>query len=660
MSRTVVSLLIIAVCAAPVVLDTPDIWCRAQTPERSAPNVEAAERIDKVPIRIELKLAKKKPSRVSDQGILHLTLHADKTYEDLLLQIGFGGAILADSVRGLGKIVPFEASVAGLKGNSSFQTKIPVLRADEPRTYPLRFIVAERGRGYVLASIRPSSTNARFAFEEETALLFMLSTEHGVFFSPHSLLDLAIQEFKTRPRLKSEPREFFDNRIEQMRRSGAKVKIRKGMPSRDPSRESSDKSGSLENSATVHGKIAFTDLEDQTHPVRFARVEIWDQERGAPNVLVATTTTNADGIYSVTFNNDDGDGTGLDIYVVVGAEGEVVRVVDYSQGTVWKISSDPPLSNLPSGSNVEINITATNDESSLNYVNNVAFEVYEAINYSARFLTMLKEPLPEIVTVSFPRPDSDGSYYRPSARTIVLAGTDAHDWDNIHHEYGHHIQHLYKIAKNPGGQHSIGENLCERLGKDAGTRMAWAEGWPTFFGTMLQHEVPGLAQRGIPTVGDTLYTDTKPTRRRFEYDLEASDLHGKGEGNELAVQRVLWDFYDNADDSGDTGVALRPETLWKLTKDSKALSFSAFWEAILSSLSDQIMVDLGTVCAESTGERKARVERALSSQLSQCLHTTGYTLLRNVRGKYIETRSIVTRETDEHRRKNGSNTKNTC
>ena len=107
------------------------------------------------------------------------------------------------------------------------------------------------------------------------------------------------------------------------------------------------------------------------------------------------------------------------------------------------------------------------------------------------------------------------------------------------------------IEDNPGGSHSRLENLGEPpRGKDAGIRLAWGEGWPTYFGTVLQ-QIKGTAAFGIPNVGDIDYTDIKDVN--FTYSLESqTGGNSLGEDNELSVMRILWDYFDSADDAGDS------------------------------------------------------------------------------------------------------------
>jgi hypothetical protein len=117
-------------------------------------------------------------------------------------------------------------------------------------------------------------------------------------------------------------------------------------------------------------------------------------------------------------------------------------------------------------------------------------------------------------------PDADGSFY--TGGTLYINPDDPLDWDVIHHEYGHYVSDRYNLDSNPGGCHNPGKNLSEDVqkcldasgnvktygpyGKDKGTKLAWGEGWPTYFALSLQR-ARGGASLGIPNVGDRKYTD---------------------------------------------------------------------------------------------------------------------------------------------------------
>jgi len=176
-----------------------------------------------------------------------------------------------------------------------------------------------------------------------------------------------------------------------------------------------------------------------------------------------------------------------------------------------------------------------------------------------------------------------------------LSGTDAHDWDDIHHEYGHHLQAQYGLANSPHGHHSGSDNLCKTTGsKDNGIRLAWGEGWPTFFGILLQREL-GLKKLDIPTVGDANYTDTNPAGTKLNYSLESAGSNEEvGEGNEKAVSRALWGLYAGRSDVSELAT-LSPKELWSSFGAGKPYHFSAWWQTVVAGKSIMTLGQYGAV-----------------------------------------------------------------
>jgi uncharacterized repeat protein (TIGR01451 family) len=108
-----------------------------------------------------------------------------------------------------------------------------------------------------------------------------------------------------------------------------------------------------------------------------------------------------------------------------------------------------------------------------------------------------------------------------------------------------------------------------------------------------------LGALGIPDVGDTQYTDTKPVGPDLEYDLEILDaLSSNGEGNEVAVQRTLWDLYDGADDARDVGVSRPPQELWDVIVDNQTVTMSEFWNALIASRTFAEIAAFGAILAD--------------------------------------------------------------
>ena len=187
-------------------------------------------------------------------------------------------------------------------------------------------------------------------------------------------------------------------------------------------------------------------------------------------------------------------------------------------------------------------------------------------------------------------------FMRMTTKLHLLEG-DRFDWDVIHHEYGHYVQSIYNLSASPGGAHSLGENLAQRLGKDAGLRLAWGEGWPTFFGTSLQI-ARGLLALGIPNVGDTRYQDTEDAS--IDYNLE-SLVGGSsaGEDNELSVQRALWDLYDANADMRDN-VSLGQIVVWNTLVEAHAHTLSEAWNAFAVAKTVKQLTELGAIFADQS------------------------------------------------------------
>ncbi|MCC6143238.1 MAG: VWA domain-containing protein, partial [Candidatus Hydrogenedentes bacterium] len=302
---------------------------------------------------------------------------------------------------------------------------------------------------------------------------------------------------------------------------------------------------------------------------REVEVEIRD-ENVVGSELVATVTAYG-GFFSAFIDNSDTFGTaGRDIFVRVLARSTYAHVVRADDPSETHIIESSVTDDVVDGSSLTIDLTANNTDD-----NNRAFSVHDALLTIAQYpafyldgaLARIDTLFPVAGTVSF----SNGT-------TLNMLRDDWSDWDVTHHEYGHYFMDVRNIESNPGGAHSIGENLAERLGKDVGIRLAWGEGFPTYFGTAGQARV-GAASLTVPTVGDTGYTDTIDSS--ISYDLESSAAPAeKGEDDELAVQRTLFDLYDGASDGNDE-VTLGDYVVYSTASASGATTLSAYWNQLI-------------------------------------------------------------------------------
>jgi len=535
-------------------------------------------------IAFELEVTQAPAADRAGTAVLRLT--ARSPVSGGTLEIVAGGSLAVEVA------APFEAGTVrpsyfpDLAVTNRLAREIGPLQAGETRSETLTLRSRGGGRGYVAATSTTKLGSDRDR-SIDSATLYGVSDGARTFLSKQGFLDAQVLQLKAQQQEPGSDPAVLERRIRQLKRGGGSslLELRQmmfplsglhglgGPAALEP----------LAN-ATIRGQIRFTDVAGRQHPVRHADVDVVEERDGAETVLVSVKS-DEQGRYAV--NIPIPAGAAKDIFVLAKASGETVRVVEFDGGEQWSVASATS-SGVRAGSLVALDVTASNSGA-----NNLAFEVYEAINYASRYVGTLAGALPRSVTVSFPKPLDDGSFYQNDV--ITLAGTDAHDWDNILHEYGHHLQSVFDLASSDGGQHSLDENLCQDQGKDRGIRLAWGEGWPTFFGTMLQKELK-LGTLGIPNVGDTRYTDTKPNGQALEYDLEGNPSPAQiGEGNELAVQRVLWDVYDRRNNAD--AATLSAADLWKVAQQAKPRHMSAFWQAFMVGKSGKMVGDIGDVIA---------------------------------------------------------------
>ena len=476
-----------------------------------------------------------------------------------------------------------EAYFANLPVNSRLQSDIGSLNIGEIRSETILIRASGVGQGYLAITVSTGSSSD-VTRSANSIVVYAVSTGQQVFFSDQSFLDAEIRQLRAQQAEPGLTQEDLARRIQQLRRSGARstIETERRLFTLRP-----EEFRETATTAVISGRVMFTDRAGRTHPVRDNQIQILE-EHGATETVVADSRTDDQGHYSVAVSIPAGGSKNL--FVLAIAANNMVRVIEHQSTETWGVSS-PVSRGVRAGARLTVNITAVNDQSK---INNLAFEVYEAINYGARYVRSLTGAPPNLVTVSFPKAGDDGSFYQNGL--LTLAGTDAHDWDNILHEYGHHVQALFKLANSPGGAHA-GENLCRAPGRnrDTGTRLAWGEAWPTFFAIALQSEL-NLRNLGVPDVGDTRYTDTKPDGSRFEYDLEQASNADVGEGNENAIQRVLWDFFDNSADQGEP-VTLSGAQLWAAMIAAKPTRFSEFWTPFMAGRSGRAVGDFGGILA---------------------------------------------------------------
>ncbi|MDQ6796774.1 MAG: hypothetical protein M3011_01905 [Actinomycetota bacterium] len=344
-------------------------------------------------------------------------------------------------------------------------------------------------------------------------------------------------------------------------------------------------------SVNVAGVIRYNDRNGNPHPVRSAPVEIRDNTGPGTSVVVTTVNTDGAGRYAATVDNAHPGGGGRNIFVRVLARSGGFRIlVPGGGGDIQRIDSAPS-NNVAGGASLTVDMTANNTDD-----NNTAFDVHDALVTQVAYTRNLLGAAVPDVDIDFPTAQAGANF---SGGVVHLLRFDRFDWDVITHEFTHYFNSTQGIAASPGGPHNIGANLSETNSrtKAQGIPLAFSEGYTSYFAITGQQAM-GAAALGIPSAGDTSYTDSE--NQNFTYDSETqTGVSSAGEDNEASVQRVLWDIRDGAADTGDTrGIGIGDKAVFTTLKAIGAASLSAANAALLNGKTARQVVDQGCILTE--------------------------------------------------------------
>jgi hypothetical protein len=224
----------------------------------------------------------------------------------------------------------------------------------------------------------------------------------------------------------------------------------------------------------------------------------------------------------------------------------------------WIRMSSPMEKNFPANQSVvNESVTAIGAQADLLYIFDAVMTTYDFYE-STR--TAVIDGLE--LTYEFDTGNFDWKFVYPSDVTrlqhwfgptgvVYLNGTpgvNQADWDIVAHEFGHIVQHVNDFAVGPRGAHG---NSNERENHDDRSNvsdfadavsLAWNEGVANFFSVVSQLEFNrNPAESQLKKVGDAKYDD---------FDLEKPSAgEAVGEDSEWSVAQILWDFYDDANES---------------------------------------------------------------------------------------------------------------
>jgi hypothetical protein len=342
----------------------------------------------------------------------------------------------------------------------------------------------------------------------------------------------------------------------------------------------------------VQGNVQWTDENGATHPVFGATVEILDDDGIFGDELVTFVGTDVNGNYSAVINNDDGLGAGdRDIFVRVSSRNTLIDTVT-TGGDSYEMES-PVTDEATPGTHITRNFTAPGG--SIMPLSQPAGDAWGVFTGATWLAVYARDRHGFVGSVDLVWPSGeDGSYF--NGTDLRIEQDDRWDWDTVYHEYGHFVGQVLNIENNPGGPHNIFDchSTETQPNKDGGVRLAWGEGWPTYFGTSAQI-VFNLSSLNVPRVGDTVYDDLEDTS--VTYDLEANGGGGTGEDNEAAVQRLLFDLFDGNNDGRDT-ISRTDQDIWAVIDGANPDNLSQAWAALRSGQSNQNDLRMGGIATD--------------------------------------------------------------
>jgi hypothetical protein len=345
-----------------------------------------------------------------------------------------------------------------------------------------------------------------------------------------------------------------------------------GGPVRDPG------SDLYAGAGTVSGTVRWLDPEGNAHPVRGARVQVFDGDASGP--LLANANSDVAGAYSAA--------------VTAGSNAVSVRVYteDFLGGTVATVfpPGQPGLRHaltvgpIPLSGSPVVDVTTPrpargapgNPDQTPGTISARAFAVYDAmVTYWVQASGLLGRNMPAARTL-FPEPTSGGtcntSCFSPGTQQIHILRDDAYDWDVMGHEFFHFAADVFSrggrsIDDNPGGPHSGGSAIGQGgRRRDEGMRLAWSEGLATFMALALQRApLPSVVPfpAGLVNLANAAYEDTEDVNLVVPAE---SPLSSDGFGSENSVLALFWDLFDASPDVegsvGDTFAGTGPQVIW--------------------------------------------------------------------------------------------------
>lgn len=356
---------------------------------------------------------------------------------------------------------------------------------------------------------------------------------------------------------------------------------------------------------STSGTFKWTDDQGNVHPLIGAKVKItiggswWS----------STTYTNQEGYYSFNYNDIWYIGSGKPTITIYADNGESISV---SNGGTYAMSKEM----LGSSGNFSWSYTfspVTDGDMGKSII------IFQAAKSFADYAKSMNGGSPiTFCTFNYPGDPSYGSFYNGN-NVVTITSKPRNDsslpnsyssWDVIGHEYGHHVQKCYGINASLGGIHYVGHNNIDdqydtkdsngnriytlEESKERGLKLAWGEGWPTYWSTIAQFTF-SADLKTIPTVGDTWYTSYNGVKYNLDSYSNPYAVNPWGDADEIAIQQFLYKLSSSETDKFDN-FSIDSNTLWNITIENKPHTFYEFINDLYDDGYNRY--DLGTLLAK--------------------------------------------------------------
>lgn len=347
----------------------------------------------------------------------------------------------------------------------------------------------------------------------------------------------------------------------------------------------------------INGTIRIEDITGDFQYLNNIYVEIIGKNNITNEKIVKQTYTDFIGDYRIEFTQSELDEISVnDIDINIYSKGGNINVVNSSNTTYcWNGNVLCDFSYLVWDCDIDI-VSSDFDLDEMDLFD--SFKVHQAAEFGAYYVELLDGNRLDEINIKYP--SSDISKF--DGQKIHIDKDDVDDWDVILHEYGHYIQKKFDFLSNISGEHNFGICLATKYGKQIGAKLAWQEGWPTYFSISSQLHL-NAASYNLPNVGDDVYTDvitgdTNDINISIETPLDNKCEYG--EFSESVVAAFLLDIADDYNIGEDDRIEMGYSYVWNVIKNNKCLTLDEFNDILMDDLNALEQSKIGKVMSNLT------------------------------------------------------------